>query len=201
MQDNDKTDRELKLRAMLAEYEWIGDDQKLYNQFHRRDAQIFGAVIGSLLAFSTSKPELLPPDVLSLTLPSVVFVYWMLQIVNLHVLSFESKRRAEIEEKINREFGDVLMTWESRVRHRYLCDLGSPSVLAGMAIFALMLVVFLVFSVQAFRSHGVMPSLLHACELVVILGVGIQWVHRLRRQDIMGMSKPQSPVNQDDAQQ
>ena len=169
------------LRVMLAEYDWLGDDQKRYNDFHRKDAKIFVGVIAALIALSASRQSLVPSSIISLLIPSLVFLFFMMQIVNLHTVVFEAKRRASLERMFNDFFSAKVMAWESEIALRYIRPFTSPSYFGSVSVFFLLLLVFGIFAVHAHATSGWWVTALHSFELLAMVFTVIQWCRYERK--------------------
>jgi hypothetical protein len=152
------------------------------------DAQIFAALIGGLIAFSRANQSFVPTDVLSMVIPSLVFLFFMLQAINLHVVGFEVNRRAVIERKVNSVLADQLMAGESQVARNHLWSSSSPSLIASLSIYALLVVVFIIFACEGARAHDWLLSALHIGEFLSMLVVGMLWFKSQRRQAMMSGS-------------
>lgn len=159
-----------KLTALLAEYEWLGDDQKRYNEMHRSDANIFCTLLTILVAMSGATTALFHPEIVYLIIPSLIFVFMSMQLMNIFIVSREAQRRAEIELKINDLLHDnQLMKWESDVATRTIRKPYSVPVLSISGIFMLLFIVFLVFSVKSYCTYGPLTFPLHAIELTIMI--------------------------------
>lgn len=167
--------RKMKLETMLSEYRWLGQDQHLHTEIHRKDAQIFLTAIAALIALSSSNQSFVPLIIIYLIIPSLVFVYYMLQSINFHVVLFEAKQRAKIETRINAEFSDALMGWESNTVKVHLRNPFSVSILSVVSIFLIVFVIFITFAYKAFQAFGLWSFFLHFFEFALMIFVGIQW--------------------------
>jgi hypothetical protein len=167
--------RKIRIEALLKEYDWLGDDQKRYTEMHRRDATIFFTVIGSLVTVAASQQAFVARHVVYLLISAVIFLYYMLQALNLHVVMFEAKRRASIERRISAMLGEQVMAWESVIAPDYLRRPSSVSILAGQGIFGLVLAVFLVCGVKACLVIPAVAIPLDGAELILMILVGVRW--------------------------
>jgi hypothetical protein len=163
-----------KIAVMLEEYRWLGSDQQLYTRLHRRDAQIFIPILTGLIALSSSENTFISQKTAYLLIPSIIFIYYMLQALNLTVVTFQAKQRAKIESRLNDFYKDDLMGWESYTAKTYLRDPKSVSVLSGFGIFALLFFIFCYFSYLALTVHGPFSICLHFAEFILMTVVSVR---------------------------
>jgi hypothetical protein len=144
--------RDHRLRIMLAEYDWLGDDQKLYNKFFRTDTQIAITVLAGLITLSYDNRTSIPTETLYIAITGGIFVYIMSLSVSWYMMICESKRRSELEKAINRELGkeDEFMRWESQVAPSVLHKWSPLSICIGLLLAALGWV-FWYFAKQAYH--------------------------------------------------
>ena len=156
-----------ELEVILTEYRSLREEIRMFVGFHRRDTQLVLAVAAALGSLSLVTPQVQGPRLLYAVLPTVLFVYYMLQLVNVRVASLEAKHCARIEMQLNDAFQLCLMDWEyqgSHTRRRLSPELfGMGSLVAlGLAGDAVLVV----------AGWGHVPRLLvalHLMELALML--------------------------------
>lgn len=172
---------ELTIRALLAEYDWLGADQRQYNQFHRQDAQIFIAALGSFLGLLLANQHVVDKHLLYVIIPSFIFLYALSQLINLHVMFTQAKRRAAIETEINQRAKLPLMRWESQIAPNYLHPVSNPAILAIIGPAATLLVGFAVFGTKSVQFYGWKVGLIIGTEIIFLGLVLVRFFQFQRR--------------------
>ena len=137
-------DDENRLKALLAEYNWLGHDQKLYNQFLRTDARLCGTLLAILVLAPKSTFWTIPTWFIA-AIPSVIFLSTMLALSNVYAMMTEIDRRAEIEREINSMLNSKSMLWESERAPERLQTPKAPTMLFVYVLGAFLLLVFVYF--------------------------------------------------------
>ncbi len=167
--------KEKQLNAMLAEYNMLRDEMKVFLDYHRRNSQIFAGIIGVLITVYLSSTANIDTKVLSVIIPSSIFLFYMLQIFNFHMVSMEAKACARLENKINKLLDNDVMDWESVVARNVVRGAGSPIPLATGSILIFFIGLFIVFAIQAYQVYAVPSLIVHAIEFLAMLISTILW--------------------------
>lgn len=165
-----------ELKATLSEYNMLREEMRMFLEFHRRDTQIFGGILGGLVSIYLSNSTIFNINILTIIIPSLIFLYYSFQIYNFHMVSVEAKACARIEQRINLLLNRTVMDWESVIAKQNVRGAGSPAPMATVAIMLLFLFIFIVFSLKALDTYGVMSLIFHGIELIIIILATVLWV-------------------------
>jgi len=148
--------------------------EDIFIKYHRRDTQIFVLVVGILLGLYGSNIGT-KSDIMTLAIPSLVFVYYLMQVFNLHMVSVEAKACARIEKRVNGLFNKALMDWESKVVRTSLRGFNSPTLIVTLAVLLLFLSLFVYFSVASYWAYGSISLIVHIIELLIMIISSALW--------------------------
>ena len=193
----DKTEEErqndrLRYEATLTEYKMLREEMKMFLTFHRNDTNYLLLAISALVTLYATKGII--PNIILAIIPSIVFLYLVVQFINEHMIGVQAKACIRIEHRINRYLGGVpAMDWESVVVPKTVRCSQSPGPLATVSFFALLVIVFIFFAYLCTHLNSYPLDLLHFCELLVILVVGFL----AARFEAAGRLPPDEPGKED----
>lgn len=174
-QEIDKEDKGIRLDAILAEYNTLREEMRMFLQFHRRDTYLAAIVAGGVVAYMGENLKNLPAFIYAI-IPSVIFVYILCQLINLYHVSLQAKACKRVEERVNNLFGtDNIMDWETTVAKKLMRKPSSPVWWAIFGIIFVIIILFLVFVYKAWSQYGWLLRLLHIGEFIVISIVLVKW--------------------------
>ncbi len=157
------------LTAALAEYSMLREEVRMFARFHRRDTQIVAGLLAVLGGLYLSDKRVVDSQVVGAVIPSLIFLYCVMQIINLHMVSVETKACARIEDRVNRLLcPEIAMDWESAIAREFIRGPYSPTPYATGAFLLLLIGIFAFFAVRTFESYGMFSLGIHAFELLVI---------------------------------
>jgi hypothetical protein len=169
--------QEWECKCLLAEYNSRQEDIRMCAQFHRKDIHLSIIVIGAVLAVSHTSTDFpsINCNVSSLAsdiLPSVMFVFYLLQIISFHWENVMVRHCARIERLVNDLSHKNLMDWESFAAKKYIRKLTAPTMFSGIALMAFFLVVFVLFSVEAYsRNNGGLFNIIHLIQFFIMIAM------------------------------
>ncbi|MBF8264748.1 MAG: hypothetical protein HW384_612 [Dehalococcoidia bacterium] len=168
---------EQQLTAILTEYKMLREEMRLFGSFHRRDSQILIGVMAVIVSLYLSNQTIININVLTLIIPSLVFIYLIMQISTVYVTGLEAKACARIEKRINKLLGNqILMDWETTIGRTNLRSSLSPTPFTVGGFYALFVFIFIFFSFQAFQNYGTFSLVIHGVELVILALALVYWV-------------------------
>jgi hypothetical protein len=182
--------RKLRMEATLTEYRMLREEMKMFLGFHRTDTQYLCFLLGALIGAYASEKTPVPSDVFALIVPSLIFLYTLMQVYNLHMVSVEARACARIEERINNLFGGrKVMDWESDVARVAIRGRQSPTPFSTAVFLVFLLVVFGKFAWVCTKVGSGLVNGLHVAEIGSILIAAIWWA----RFEIKGKLPPVEP--------
>jgi len=182
--------RKLRMEATLTEYRMLREEIKMFLCFQRTDTQYLFLLLGALIGAYASGKTPVPSDVFALIIPSLIFLYTLMQVYNFHIVSVEAKACARIEERINNLFGGrKVMDWESDVSPLAIRGRQSPTPFSNVVFLAFLLVVFGKFGLVCTKIGSGLVNALHVAEVGSILIAAILWA----RFEIKGKLPPVEP--------
>lgn len=170
--ENQCADKQLlkqQTEATLAEYNMLREEMRMFIGFHRRDTQLTLGIVGTLVSVYLSGSAVVNTNALTFIIPSVLFVYFVMQIFNLHMVSVSAKACARIETRINKLLGGKFLDWESKASRRSVRGPSSPTPIATGSVLLLVISVFVFFSVIAYDSYGIVSLIAHGIELLIMV--------------------------------
>jgi hypothetical protein len=176
MNDIDHTKPQLQeweCKCLLAEYNSLREDVRMCAQFHRRDIHLLVILIGAVLAVSFSERGSLPcnADIGSLALlifPSVMFVFYLLQVISFHWENVLVRQSARIERLVNGLSHKNLMNWDSVTAKKYIRKFTAPTMFSSLALMTFFFIIFIFFSFEAY-DRGKDKLFLHITHTVQFL--------------------------------
>ena len=172
--------REMKdweIQSVLAEYNMLREEMRMFTQFHRRDTHLLIIILGALLAACFAKESKVGMETFYVVAPSVLFIYYLFQIINLHVTSNQSKQCCRIERQLNELSGITLMDWEHVVGRYSRKRIQAPTTLSIVALLFASIVLFIFLSVKAFAAYGTWTAILHGMEFTVLAFTTLMWIY------------------------
>jgi hypothetical protein len=175
-----------KINSLLSEYNMLRDEMRLFLGFHRRDTQIILTIITISYGFITkaSGDKILEKFVneLIFILPSVIFLYIVLQTINFHMVSVQGKSRARIEREINNLLGGEYMIFDNKISPIHIRSFTkSPIPLATIIYFTFFIWVFLFFSYKEFELNNFKLSFISYVNIsefliiIILLFLSFKW--------------------------
>ena len=136
-----------KVNSLLAEYNMLRDEMRLFLSFHRRDTQIVLTIItisyGLIIKSSGNKILEKFANELIIIIPSIIFLYIVLQTINFHMVSVQGKSRARIEREINKLLGNEYMVFDNKISPVHIRSFfKSPIPFATIIYFAFFIFLF-----------------------------------------------------------
>jgi hypothetical protein len=183
--------RKLRMEATLTEYRMLREEMKMFIGFHRTDTQYLCFLLVALIGAYASEKTPIPSDVFALIVPSLIFLYTLMQVYNFHMVSVEARACARIEERINNLFGGrKVMDWQSDVAPVAIGGRQSPIPFMTAVFIVFLLVVFGKFAWVCTKVVGSgLVNSLHVAEIGSILIAAIWWA----RFEIKGKLPPVEP--------
>lgn len=168
--------QEWECKCLLAEYNALREDMRMCAQFHRRDIHLLIIFIGAVLTVIYSKPDLLPCNVnvislVSKIVPSLIFVFLLLQIISFHWENVMVRQCIIIENRVYDLFRKNLMDYESVVASRYIRKYTEPTMISAIALTTFFIVMFIFFSVRGYEKVGNRFNIAHSIELLIMIVV------------------------------
>lgn len=169
--------QEWECKCLLAEYNSRQEDIRMCAQFHRRDIHLLIIVIGAILTVSYSKPDLLPcnanvSSLASKIVPSVLFVFYLLQIISFHWENVMVRHCARIERLVNNLSHKNLMDYESFAAKKYIRKFTAPTMFSTIALMTFFLVVFVIFSVKEYnRNNDDLFNIIHLIQFFIMIAM------------------------------
>jgi len=156
---------------VLAEYNTLREEMRMFLGFIRRDTQILMVFVGALLAAYASKPKDFDVSFVPMMIPSAIFIYVTATAINFFTVSAQAKACQRIEERVNARFKpEIIMEWETYVVPKTIRNPSAVPTLSGIALALLALSVFLIFAIMAYPlDQYKIISLIHGGEFVVML--------------------------------
>jgi hypothetical protein len=169
---------EHQLKAIFSEYEMLRQEMRMFAEYHRRDTQIAFSLLGILIGLYFTQAAPIDQGLLAILITSTVFIHYLLQIINLHMVSAEAKACARIEGKVNKLLDFNAMDWESVVGKSSVRTLGfsSPAPIATGAILLFIMIIFAIFAFESAKYYGTLAIIAHITEFLIILFITISWL-------------------------
>ena len=73
-------------------------------------------------------------------MPSIIFVFFLAQINNMHMIRRLGRGHIRIEKRINKMFEETLLDWTLYIRQKFQKNVGSPSTLVQIGFGIVILV-------------------------------------------------------------
>ena len=170
-------DKSNQLRAILAEYGTLREEIRLFRSQHQILLQAFLGVVTLLVGAYFAKPEGVNLDVIALVIPSLVFLFYLLQVSSFYQAAAQGKASARIESRVNALFGTTLMDWDSFVTPQLTRTNLSPARWSLTAIGILLVWVFWYFTRAACKAFGETWLTIGAVEFGIMLLVTVLWIY------------------------
>jgi hypothetical protein len=165
---------DILLTAILSEYKMLRDEMQMFVGYHRRDTQLLIALLSVLVSLYLTNGSLFAVEGLALIIPTLICVYFLMQIFNLYMVSVEAKACARIENRVNALLGSTVMDWENLSR-KVVRSGASPTPLATGVTLLVCVGIFVAFAIQAGMHYGTWPWIMHGVELLFMLVATLLW--------------------------
>jgi hypothetical protein len=170
--------RKLRMEATLTEYRMLREEMKMFLGFHRTDTKYLCFLLAALIGAYASQKTPIPSDVFALIVPSLIFLYTLIQVYNFCMVSAQAKACARIEKRINNLFGDgKVMDWQSEVAPVALGVRQSPIPFMTAVFIVSLLGVFVKFALVCKKIDSSLINFIHIVEIVSILIAIAWWIH------------------------
>ncbi len=176
--------QEWECKCLLAEHNSLREDVRMCAQFHRRDIHLLIILIGAVLAVSYSETGFLPcnANIGSLALliaPSVMFVFYLLQIISFHWENVLVRQCARIERLVNDLSHKNLMGWESFTAKKHIRKFTAPTMFSGVALMTFFFIIFIFFSFEAYDrgKDKLFLHIMHTIEFLVMIFASVKTLY------------------------
>lgn len=164
-----------ELQAVLAEYNMLREEIRMFIQFYRRDTHLLILVLGAMFAACLAKESKLGIETFHIIAPSAIFIYYLFQIINIHMLSIQSQQCSRIERQMNHAAGRVLMDWESTASPYFRKKPHTPCSFAVIMLLLSGLTLFIFLALQAYNTYGMWSLILHGSEFSIMAFATVVW--------------------------